>query len=118
MRVEHGPTLGQRGVGAFSRAFVGPLLFVTGPQRLQGADYGDDRSVSAATHDGIVEFTADFGEFGSVLQMRGHRVVDLFELADDGVGAVGSLSRQCRAGWFELQYRRAQIGDDNRLALQ
>ena len=50
--------------------------------------------------------------------MRFHRVVDLFELGHDGVGAVGSLSRQCRARGFELQYRRPEIGDDNRLALQ
>ena len=74
--------------------------------------------VAAAVHDGIVESTADFGELGPVFQVRLHRVVDLFELGHDGVGAVGSLSRQCRARGFEFQDRRPEIGDDNRLTLQ
>ena len=50
--------------------------------------------------------------------MRFHRVVDLFELRHDGVGAVRPLGGQSRTSGFQLQQRRPQIGDDNRLALQ
>jgi hypothetical protein len=91
---------------------------VAGPQRLQGADDGNDGLVAAAVHDGIVESTADLGELGPVFQMRFHRVVDLFELSHDGVGAVGSLSGQGRARGLQFEQRGAQVGDDNRLALQ
>ncbi len=118
MRAEHRAALGQRGVGATRRALVRPLLFVAGPQRLQAADDRDDGVVSAAADHEIVELTADFGEEPTVVEVLGHRIVDLLEFWHQRVRPVGPLGRQCGAGGLEFLQRHAQIGDRDGLALQ
>src|ERR1700741_3058266 len=77
MRAEHRAALRQRRVGAARRALVGPLLFVTGPQRLEAADDRDDGVISAAADNEIVELATDFSEEPAVVEMLGHRIVDL-----------------------------------------
>ena len=118
MRVEHRAALGQRRVGAARRALVGPLSFVAGPQRLEAADDRDDGVIAAALDDEIVEFTADFGEEPTVVEILGHGVVDLLEFWHQGVRPVGPLGRQRGAGGLEFLQRHAQVGDLDRLALQ
>src|ERR1700745_1103914 len=79
---------GHRRIGAPGRALVGPLLFVTRPQRLQTADDRDDGVVSAAADNEIMELTADFGEQPTIFEVLGHGIVDLLEFWNQRVGPV------------------------------
>src|ERR1700735_4180499 len=90
------------GLSAARRALVGPLPFVTGPQRLQTADDRDDRVISTAADNEIVEFTADFGEEPTVFEVFCHRVVDAGEFWHQGVCPVRTPSGQRGAGGLEF----------------
>ena len=81
VRLQHCLTLGRRRIVAGGRATFGPALFVAGPQRLEAADHGRHRGISAAMHHGVMKLATEIGEKCSVIEVFGHRGVESLQLA-------------------------------------
>src|ERR1700694_5182836 len=86
--VQHGTPLAERRILTYRGGLLGPLLFVAAPQCLQAAHHRDHRVIPAAANDLIVKLAADLGEAASVVEVRGHRLVDLLEFRHQRIGPI------------------------------